>query len=158
MVINGIWFLFDIGLIYTYFKYGRKYFPKSLEPIWFAIWGILVLLVTFVVQVAFILEFEIVMAATYAAYLQNLLMSVLFIQMLIQRGSTEGQSMLIAISKFIGSLAPTISFGLLGGGPFTEPVKFVLIIGTLMAIFDLIYIVMLAKTPAMTISTVVEVE
>ena len=146
VIINGIWFLFDIGLIYTYFRFGHKYFPKGFKPVWFYVWGTLVLMVTFTVQVAFVLEFDIAMAATYAAYLQNLLMSVLFIQMLLQRGNREGQSMMIAVCKFIGSLAPTISFGVLGGGPFSEPLRFVLIIGALMAVFDLIYIVMLAKT------------
>jgi hypothetical protein len=143
--INGIWFLLDLGLLYTYFKYGRKYFPKGFKPLWFYLWGALAIAVGFAVQYAFLLEFEGMLAATYAAFLQNLLMSVLFIQMLVQRGSREGQTMLIAVSKFIGSLAPTISAGILGAGPFGEPLRFVLIVGALMAVFDLIYIVMLAR-------------
>ncbi|MBN2043780.1 MAG: hypothetical protein JW757_02070 [Anaerolineales bacterium] len=146
VIINLVWFLFDLGLVYTYFRYGRKYFPKNINPVWFTLWGILVVAVGFIVQYAFILEFETIMAGTYAAYLQNLLMSVLFIHMLVQRGSREGQTMLIAVSKLIGSLAPTIAFGLLGVGAFSEPQPFVLVIGSLMAFFDLIYIVMLAKT------------
>ncbi len=150
IVVNGIWFLFDIGVVYTYFRYGRKYFPKNLKPQWFYVWGILVLVVTFIVQYAFILEFEpLGAAATYSAYLQNLLMSVLFIAMLVQRGNSEGQTMLIAVSKFIGSLAPTILFGVLGIGPVTEPNTFVLIIGIFMALFDIIYIWMLVQTKAL---------
>jgi len=145
VVINGVWFLLDIGLVYTYFRYGRKYFPESLKPSLFYAWGILVLVVTFVVQAAFILEFNLVMAATYAAYLQNLLMSVLFIAMLVGRGSSEGQSMLIAVCKLLGSLAPTISIGILGSPMFNGSNTFVLIIGILMAVFDLLYIWMLAK-------------
>lgn len=148
IVINGIWFLFDIGLVYTYFRYGRKYFPKNLRPSWFYVWGVLVLVVSFIVQYAFILEFGLKMAATYAAYLQNLLMSVLFIIMLVQRGSSEGQTLLIAVSKFIGSLAPTILLGILGVKQVIEPNNFVLIIGIFMAIFDIIYIWLLAQTKA----------
>lgn len=146
-VINGVWFLLDIGLVYTYFKYGRKYFPKEFKPAWFYLWGAAAIAVGFIVQLTFVREFDVVMGATYAAYLQNLLMSVLFIQMLVQRKSREGQTMLIAVSKFIGSLAPTISFGILGGGPFPAPVTFVLIIGSLMALFDVVYIVMLGRQP-----------
>ena len=86
------------------------------------------------------------MAATYSAYLQNLLMSILFIVMLVQRGNAEGQSMIIAVAKFIGSLAPTILVGVLGAGSVDEPNLFVLIIGILMAIFDVIYIWMLYQT------------
>ena len=144
-IINGVWFLLDLGLVFTYFRYGSKYFPKHLKPVWFYLWGILVIAVSFIIQDAFLQEFEGIMGGTYAAYLQNLLMSVLFIQMLIQRGSREGQTMLIAMSKFIGSLAPTIQFGLLGIGPFAEPQPFVLVIGLLMVLFDVIYIVMLAR-------------
>ena len=145
VVINLTWFLLDLGLVYTYFRYGRKYFPESLKPSLFYAWGILVLAVSFIVQLAFILEFSLVFAATFAAYLQNLLMSVLFITMLVSRGSSEGQSMLIAVCKFLGSLAPTISIGILGSSMFGGTIIFVLIIGLLMAFFDLVYIWMLAK-------------
>jgi len=144
VVINGVWFLLDIGLVYTFFRYGRRYFPRRLKTNWFYGWGILVLVVTFVVQYAFLLEFEGMMAAAYSAFLQNLLMSVLFIAMLVKRGSSEGQTMLIAVSKFVGSLAPTISIGILGSAPYSEPNTFVLMIGILMVIFDLVYIWMLA--------------
>ena len=153
-VINGIWFLFDIGLIYTYFKYGQKYFPKRFKPGWFYGWGVFVIVVTFVVQLAFLVEFGYGPSAAYSAYLQNLLMSVLYIQMLLRRNSTEGQTLLIAVSKFFGSLAPTISFGVIGYQS-GEPNEFILIIGILMAVFDVVYIGLLAnmtmifKKPAM---------
>src|SRR5437763_15981513 len=31
-IINTVWFAFDIGILYTYFKYGRKYFPRNFPP------------------------------------------------------------------------------------------------------------------------------
>ena len=53
------------------------------------------------------------MGAKYSAFLQNLLMSVMFINMYIRRGTMEGQSLLLAYAKWIGTLAPTIIFGIL---------------------------------------------
>jgi len=80
-------------------------------------------------------EFGIFAGGAYAAFLQNLLMSVLFIGMLVRRGSTEGQSLTIAISKWLGTLAPTIAFGMLG-----RPKPFIITVGLLCSAFDLIYI------------------
>jgi hypothetical protein len=145
IVINGIWFLFDLGLVYTYFRYGRKYFPKNLKQVWFYTWGLFVIGISFILQYTFILEFGMILGATYSAYLQNLLMSVLFITMLVQRDSSEGQTMLIAVCKWIGSVAPTILIGVLGVGPGIPPNRFVLAVGILMTVFDVLYIGMLAK-------------
>jgi len=147
-IINAVWFLCDIGLVYTFFKYGRKYFPKNVSPGWFPLWGALVIAVSFLIQVTFLKEFTYAAAPAYSAYLQNLLMSLLFIAMLIQRNSSEGQTMLIAVSKFLGSLAPTILIGVIGFSATSEPSPFILKIGLLMALFDLIYIWMLAKVKA----------
>jgi len=148
VIVNGVWFLFDIGLLYTYFRYGRKYFPKNLNDQWFVVWAVLVIAVSFLVQYGFILQFGLAAAAAYAAYLQNLLMSVLFIAMLVQRASSEGQSMLIAWCKFLGSLAPTITISLLAIQEGPQKYTLLLIVGALMALFDVIYIWMLARVKA----------
>lgn len=149
-IINGVWFFFDVGILYTYFRYGKKYFPKNIKSHWFYIWGILVLVTSLAVQIAFLVEFTPVrIAATYSAYVQNLVMSVLYISMLVKRGSSEGQTLPIAISKFLGTLAPTIMIGFLGMGPVTEPNMFVIIFGIFIVIFDVGYIYMLAQTKAL---------
>lgn len=64
-------------------------------------------------------------------------MSILFIELLTERKSTKGQSILLAVSKWIGTLAPTILFGVL------SPNYIVLIFGIFCTIFDVIYIIML---------------
>jgi hypothetical protein len=143
-IINAIWLAFDIGILYTFFRYGARYFPRHLHRSWFYIWSILGLLTSFVLQWIFFREFGIQNGAKYSAFLQNLLMSILFIVMLVQRGNAEGQSLAIAVSKWIGTLAPTIHFGILDEGPGS----FVLTVGSMIAVFDIIYIVMLAKTKA----------
>lgn len=144
-IINGIWCLFDIGLVYTYFKFGRKYFPKNVQPGWFPLWGVLVIAVSYVIQLAFLKEFGYGSAAAYSAFLQNLLMSVLFIAMLVKRNSSEGQTLVIAVAKFFGSLAPTILFGILGYAATSDANAFILKIGLLMALFDFLYIWLLTK-------------
>ena len=55
--INGVWFLFDLGIIYTYFKFGRKYFPQRLPGSWFVTWSLIVLVTAFGVEYAFTREF-----------------------------------------------------------------------------------------------------
>ena len=144
-VINAVWFAFDIGILITYFKYGRKYFPQSPGRNSFVSWSGLGLLTAFAIEYAFIREFGVAKGAGYSAFLQNLLMSVLFISMLVRRGSREGQSLLIAINKWIGTLAPTILFGVIGDGGFPHGSFLILLTGVFCSVFDLIYIRLLAQ-------------
>jgi len=147
VTINFVWFLLDIGLVYTFFRYGRRHFPVRLHPGWFYGWGALGIAAAFILQYMFILEFGLLMGAVYSAFLQNLLMSVLFITMLEQRGSREGPSMLIAVCKCIGTVAPTIFMGALGVKGMMSANSLVLVTGILIFIFDIAYIWLLAKTP-----------
>jgi len=144
-IINCIWFLFDVGILWTYLKFGKKYFPPNIPQRWFGVWTILGLVTAFLVELAFVREFDPFVGGAYAAFLQNLLMSVLFITMLVRRGSREGQSFLIAISKWLGTLAPTILFGVIGSGAFHGPSFLVLVLGLLCSLFDLIYIYLLGR-------------
>ena len=162
-VINAVWFTFDIGILYTYFKFGMKYFgslygaavtaghsDKSEPPAiagrtGFIGWSILGLITGFAVQYAFRREFGIGRGAGYLAFSQNLLMSVLFIAMLWRRGSREGQSLTIAVNKWIGTLAPTILYGALGEGDFPHGSFLILTLGIFCSVFDLIYIWLLAR-------------
>lgn len=144
-VINAVWFLFDAGILFTYFKYGRKYFPSNLLPGAFIGWSLLGLITAFCVEFAFIREFGVAIGAGYSAFLQNLLMSVLFIDMLVKRGSREGQSLIIAVNKWIGTLTPTILFGIIGDGGFPNGSFLILVLGMLCSAFDLIYIWLLFR-------------
>ena len=145
IVINIIWALFDVFILYTYFRFGKKYFPKYLKGSWFYVWGISGLLISFVIQFAFISQFGIIMGGAYAAFIQNLLMSVLYIVMLIRRNGPEGQSMTIAVSKWIGTLAPTLLFGYLGTTTTGGPNSLMLITGILITFLDITYILMLGN-------------
>ena len=155
-IFNAVWFMFDIGILYTYFKFGRKYFRVNFRNSAafadgiFVAWSLLFLVTAFAVEYAFLKEFGVGKGAGYSAFLQNLLMSILFIAMLAQRGSREGQSLLIAVNKWIGTLAPTILYGLIGEGGFPQGSFLILVLGSLCAVFDLVYISMLRGTPSKT--------
>ena len=86
-----------------------------------------------------------VRGGSYLAFLQNLAMSLLFIGMYVQRRGDEGQSLNIAINKFIGTLTPTILVGVVGLEAFGAPNLFILVLGSLIAFFDLVYIFILIK-------------
>lgn len=146
IAINCIWFLLDLGLLYTFFKFGRRYFPQAMRPVWFYVWGILCLAAAFIIQYSFIVEFGLLMGAVYSAFLQNLLMSILFITMSAQRKTSEGQTLLIAVSKWVGTAAPTVLMGILGIQGTLEPNLLVLTTGSLIFIFDLVYFLILFKT------------
>src|SRR5215471_6366059 len=153
-VFNSVWFAFDVGILYTYFKFGRKYFVSLRDQPAiaggsdksFIAWSILGLVTAFAVQYAFRREFGVSKAAAYSAFPQNLIMSILFIGMLAKRGSREGQSLTIAINKWLGTLAPTILYGAIGEGGFPRGSFLILTVGLLCSVFDVIYIWLLAST------------
>jgi hypothetical protein len=163
-VFSALWLTFDIGILYTYFKFGSKYFPKlrTLTPTLaqserelsagdsdktaFIGWSILGIVTAFALEYSFVREFGVAKGAPYSAFMQNLLMSVLFIAMLVRRGNREGQSMTIAVNKWIGTLAPAIVYGVLGEGGFPRGSFLILICGIFCSVFDLIYIRLLART------------
>jgi hypothetical protein len=176
-IFNAAWLTFDVGILYTYFRFGRKYFrvfgdhpptnaggtdktgppadagaDKSDPPadaggsdLAFVGWSVLGLVTAFAVQYAVIREFGVAKGAAYSAFPQNLIMSILFIAMLAKRGSREGQSLLIAVSKWIGTLAPTILFGVIGQGGFPRGSFLILTVGLFCSVFDVVYIWLLAK-------------
>ncbi len=158
-VVNLVWLVFDIGILITYFKFGRKYFPARVPGYSsasgdatgaFIGWSVLALIAAFCIELAFRKEFGVRVGAGYSAFLQNLLMSVLFIAMLVRRASREGQSLTIAVSKWLGTLAPTILFGIIGDGGFPNGSFLIVVVGILCSVFDLIYIRLLLKTSPCT--------
>lgn len=132
-----LWFLLDLVILYTYLRYGIKEFPKYINKIYFIPWTIIVLIMAFAVQLSFIIEFG-NLSGQYSAFIQNLIMSLLFTNMLAIRMSTRGQNLIIAIFKWIGTLAPTILFGIIYGN------QLVLVLGIFCFLFDIIYIYLLA--------------
>ena len=137
-VVNIVWCLLDAVIIYTYFTYGRKDFPKDKER-FFLPWSLTAFVIGFLVIYVAHYEFPDFWGARYTAFAQNLMMSVLFINMLVHRNNVDGQSMYIAIFKWLGTLAPTIQF-------FTQTgSNLILIFGIGCFVYDVIYIGMLYR-------------
>lgn len=139
-VVNAIWAILDVIIVYTFFKYGKKYFPDNAKQ-YFLPFSILAFISCFIIQFAFYLHFDdTILAAKYSAFAQNAAMSILFLTMLFWRNSSQGQSLLMAISKWLGTLAPVILAGII-----EEFNIYVLLMGVVCTIFDIIYIIMLKK-------------
>ena len=136
-LINATWFFLDVIIVFTYFKYGKKNFPNTVYRRWFIPWSIIVFVISFITLYFTGLEFSGILGATYSAFAQNLMMSVLFIGMLIKRNSVDGQSIYIAIFKWLGTVAPTIQFSMYTGS------RLVAVFGIGIFVFDIIYVIML---------------
>jgi hypothetical protein len=141
-VFNIVWGLADVLIVYTFLRFGRAELPSWVTRRLFIGWALILGVTSFAVQLLFVVEFGWDDAARYAAFLQNLLMSGLFIAMFVVRGGSRGQSLVIAVAKWIGTLAPTVVFGWYGNSPL------VLGVGALCSIFDVAYIGLLWRARA----------
>ncbi|WP_267202409.1 hypothetical protein [Limosilactobacillus kribbianus] len=143
-IANLVWFACDLLIVYTYFKFGRKEFSANSQR-FFVLISITVFATCLLIQLAFYWQFGLRYGSRYSAFLQNLVMSLLFIAMLFKRDGKRGQSMTIAVAKWLGTLAPTILMGVL-----QEVNVYVIICGALCSVFDIAYIVLLARWPKLS--------
>ncbi|RSS79599.1 hypothetical protein [Streptomyces sp. WAC06614] len=133
-VVNLVWALADVVIVYTFLRFGRAEFPAFVTKARFAGGTVAVFGTAYAVQLLFLAEFGGHDAVRYAAFLQNLLMSGLFVAMLLSRRGPRGQSLTIAVAKWLGTLAPTLLFGVL------EHSSFILGLGILCSVLDLAYL------------------
>jgi hypothetical protein len=133
-VINTIWALLDLAIVSTFLRFGRRELPAFVTRPLFLAWAALLFGSSYIVQGMFVVQFGWGAAARYSAFLQNLLMSGLFIAMFVARRGGRGQSLVIAVAKWLGTLAPTILFGVYAPSPF------ILALGSLCSVFDLVYV------------------
>ena len=132
-VANACWFLLDIVILVTWFKFAKEEFEGETAKKWFSPWTLIVLASCIALQALFAAEFGHVEGEKYSAYLQNIAMSVAYLYMLNRRKSSKGQSMTIAICKCIGTLTPTI-YGTMQGN------MFILFTGIICFVLDMLYI------------------
>lgn len=137
--VNLVWACADVAIVYTFFRYGFAEFSDRMGRGAFVVGSVGLLAVSMAVQLLFLGEFGRRNGEVYSAFLQNLLMSGLFIAMFSARQGARGQSLTIGIAKWLGTLAPTIQFGLLSNWPF------VLGIGLLCSVLDLTYVGLLLR-------------
>jgi hypothetical protein len=140
-IINIVWFAFDAAILVSYFLYGLKEWPEQISKKLFYPYAALGLIIGYLF--VYLISVEVDQSqGIYAAFIQNLMMSLLFINMLNYRKSTAGQSPAIAVFKMIGTLAPTIIFG--------AKSAFVLFLGSSCLVVDIIYLILLLQYPLLT--------
>ena len=136
LTVNIIWFVLDVIIMFQYLKYGAKQMDGVIPLGYFYGYFMLSVIVAFSLIVTITHELE-DFEGKYAAFSQNLMMSILFISMLGYRCNVNGQSMYIAIFKMIGSLLPTIAFYLFYSSPL------IYLVCAITFIFDMLYAIML---------------
>jgi hypothetical protein len=134
-VIELVWGLADLLIVYTYLRYGRAELPPFVTRWMFIGWSVLLLAISFAVQLLFLAHFGAKNGGGYSAFLQNLLMSGLFIAMFVARGGgLRGQSLTIAVAKCLGTLAPTLLYGVV------FHTAFYLVVGIACGALDVVYV------------------
>jgi hypothetical protein len=106
--VNIVWFSFDLIIFYQLLRFGPCEFPRLPKKLFYGMFA-LALLTAFFTVVFITLEFEDFDGA-YSAFGQILMMSVLFMVMLYNRGSLRGQSPSIALTKMGGTTLASVAF------------------------------------------------
>ena len=136
-LVNVVWLGFDAVIVSQFLRYGRSGFKGILPDRYFYPLFVLSLAVAFGGVLTVSYEFQ-DFIGKYAAFSQNLMMSILFVVMLVRRNSVSGQSLYIALLKMIGTVLPSILFFM-----FNSSAPFMNYLFVTIFVFDLIYAVAL---------------
>jgi hypothetical protein len=135
--VNIVWFSFDLVILYQLLRYGPREFPRLPKKLYYG--TVAVGLCTAFLAVLFVtLELEDFDGA-YSAFGQNLMMSILFLAMLYNRGSLRGQSLSIALTKMGGTALASAAF-LFFAVDYRQSVLLPFLYGSIL-LFDLLYTV-----------------
>jgi hypothetical protein len=138
--INYTWFLLDSIIVIQAVKYGDRDFPRNnngkISKLFYMYLG-LALSLSFCAILFITHEFN-DWDGKYAAFGQNLMMSVLFVTMFIRHNNVAGQYFLIGVFKMIGTLLASIVF--FNAFPMSSLLNFLYVA---IFIFDGIYVVLL---------------
>ncbi len=137
-LITFLWFLLDIFILMQFLLYGHKEYKKIIPRKIVYSSFFITLVVSFFTILAMMHEFD-DRAGIYAAFIQNLMMSGLFIALFIQRGNLSGQSMGIAVCKMVGTMFAAIGFYMY----FRTPLITIISLAILM--YDWMYIVLIYR-------------
>jgi hypothetical protein len=138
-IINPIWFVFDLIIVYQYLRYGKSSLKGTLLEKYFYLNFVAVLLTGFFATLTASIEFN-SLNGKYAAFTGNLIMSIMFISFLISRNNVEGQSIYVAIFKMIGTIFASTLFYLRDPGAPYMGFLYVAIL-----FFDLAYVFLLYR-------------
>lgn len=132
-VVNAAWFCLDLVILWQLFQFGNT---AGLPDALFYLFVILTLVTAYALTLLITRHFQ-DWRGQYTAFGGNLLMSVLFITMLLDRGNLAGQSLYIALFKLLGTAISALAFYRYYPVPRIIPW-----LGLAIFIFDVIYLVM----------------
>lgn len=144
LYINYAWFALDTVIVFQFLKFGKKEFPKLFVRQFYIIFTF-ALAMSFCSILFVTYEFQDWQGA-YAAFGQNLMMSVLFLWMLFSRDGLRGQSVYIALFKMLGSGVSSMAFYLYQ--PISQGSYLMLYLYLAIFICDAAYIVLVHRRSA----------
>jgi len=137
LYVNYIWFGLDAIIVMQFLKYGKKEFPNISR---WQLYAVFVLGLSIAVPMILAINYEMDdSVGAYAAFGQNLMMSVLFVTMIINRKGIDGQSFYIALFKMIGTGLSSLAFYQFR--PVTQDSVLLPLLFVSIFVFDLIYTV-----------------
>ena len=159
------WIILDLIVFYIFIKYGYKEFNKKygykefnkkykvsrLPYILFTLFSIvcsIIIIYYFALDFSPLYNNDVIQAGGLIANCQNLIMSVLFVHMLLDRNSLRGQSIYIGIFNWVGTLSIAI-LKFKGILPFISGELFVIL---LIQVFDILYIYLIFRYKKTTYS------
>jgi hypothetical protein len=141
LYINYAWFALDSVIVYQFLRFGRKEFLKFSAAQFYFVF-LFALIMSFCTILFVTYEFQDWLGA-YAAFGQNLMMSILFLWLFLSRDDLRGQSVYIAVFKMLGTGFISLSFYLyepISQGSYLMPYLYIAIF-----ISDLVYTVLVYR-------------
>lgn len=132
--INRVWFVCDVVILAAFLLYGAKQWSKLYQKFFFP-YAVTIVLAAFSLLYFYQLNFD-KSAITYSAFIMNVLMSWMFIEMFMKQQDLKGQAFGIAFFKMIGTLAATILL-------LQRFSHFLQLLGVLCFVLDMIYIILI---------------
>jgi hypothetical protein len=106
--INIAWFILDLVIVVQYLRYEHARRPADWSSPFFYSVFVSILATAFLTVLLVTREFS-NPGGYYTAFGQNLLMSILFIRMLLDRKDLAGQSLYIGAAKMIGTICASLT-------------------------------------------------
>ncbi len=135
-LITLTWLILDVVILMQFLRFAPPEYRRILSKKLLYASFLVTLIFSMFMILGIIHQFQ-DFEGKYAAFLQNLMMSGLFIGLLLRRGNLDGQSMGIAVCKMIGTLFAAVGFYLY----FRTPLITIISMATLF--YDCLYILLI---------------